>query len=201
MALTPRQRIVHKFGKAASETENLCRPSEEDVYLEPSQTVVDDEESFWIESIEQSLGLQRPVLKYKAARGYEEEEAAAAGESAAGPADSGKYVPPSRRAGAAMTSKAADMSEKDDRTLRVTNLSETVKEGDLTELFSKMGRVHRVFVAKNQETKMCKGFAFVTMASREMCEHAMRELDGHGYDHLILKVEWAKPAAEPAQRK
>jgi len=192
--MTPRQRIVAKFGKAASETENLCRPSDEDVYLEQSQGVVDDEETFWLESIEQSLGLQRPAQKYKASRGLEEEAVAEAAPVEAGA--NGKYVPPSRRAGATLSAKTADMSEKDDRTLRVTNLSETVKEGDLTELFSKMGRVHRVFVAKNIDTKMCKGFAFVTMATKEMCEHAMRELDGHGYDHLILKVEWAKPAAE-----
>lgn len=194
--IPPRQRIVAKFGKAAGDNDNSCRPSEEDVYLESAQGIVDDEESFWIESIEQSMGLQRPVLKYKAAR-FEDDVAGADNTTAVAAADaSGKYVPPSKRAGATLSAKEADMSEKDERTLRVTNLSETVKEGDLTELFSKMGRVHRVFVAKNLETKLCKGFAFVTMASKEMCELAMRELDGHGYDHLILKVEWAKPPVD-----
>ena len=172
--IPPRQRIVAKFGKAAGDNDNSCRPSEEDVYLESAQGIVDDEESFWIESIEQSMGLQRPVLKYKAAR-FEDDVAGADNTTAVAAADaSGKYVPPSKRAGATLSAK----------------------EGDLTELFSKMGRVHRVFVAKNLETKLCKGFAFVTMASKEMCELAMRELDGHGYDHLILKVEWAKPPVD-----
>jgi translation initiation factor 3 subunit G len=195
-------KIISKFGKAALEKENLCRPSEEDVYLEPVQSVMaDDEETFWIESIEQAAALLRPVTKYKAAR-YDEDPAASASAGASAGAGAvaggaggvgGKYVPPSRREGAASGPRFGGEDDRDDRTLRVTNLSETVKEGDITELFSKAGRVHRVFVAKNPDTKMCRGFAFVTMATKETAKKAIELLDGHGYDHLILKVEWAKP--------
>ena len=193
--MTPRSQIVSKFGKAAAEKENLCRPSEEDVYLEPAQSMlVDDEETFWIESIEQAAALLRPVTKYKAVR-YEDEATTTSGVST-GPAAAGtggKYVPPSRREGASAAPRFGGDEDRDDRTLRVTNLSETVKEGDITELFSKAGRVHRVFVAKNPDTKLCRGFAFVTMATKDTAKKAIELLDGHGYDHLILKVEWAKP--------
>eukprot|EP01066_Platyproteum_vivax_P013748 Platyproteum_vivax@DN6211_c0_g2_i1.p1 len=52
---------------------------------------------------------------------------------------------------------------KEDCTLRVTNLSEDVREEDLKELFGKVGRVLRVYLAKHKDDmKRSKGFAFVT---------------------------------------
>ena len=43
-------------------------------------------------------------------------------------------------------------------------------------------------------TPLCslQGFAFVSFASREDAANAIKNLNGFGYDHLILKVEWAK---------
>ena len=40
-----------------------------------------------------------------------------------------------------------------------------------------------------------RGFAFVSYVRREDADLAMQKLQGHGYDHLILKIEWAKPSA------
>lgn len=37
-----------------------------------------------------------------------------------------------------------------------------------------------------------QGFAFVSYSRREDAAEAIKTLDGYGYDHLILKVEWAK---------
>lgn len=37
-----------------------------------------------------------------------------------------------------------------------------------------------------------QGFAFVSYSHREDAAQAIKNLDGFGYDHLILKVEWAK---------
>ena len=37
-----------------------------------------------------------------------------------------------------------------------------------------------------------QGFAFISFISRQDAQKAIESLDGFGYDHLILKVEWAK---------
>mmetsp|Transcript_23786 Transcript_23786/g.94325 ORF Transcript_23786/g.94325 Transcript_23786/m.94325 type:complete len:85 (-) Transcript_23786:422-676(-) len=39
-----------------------------------------------------------------------------------------------------------------------------------------------------------RGFAFVSYVRREDAARAMAALQGHGYDHLILKIEWARPS-------
>jgi translation initiation factor 3 subunit G len=198
---TPRSRVV-PFGRALNSTENLCRPSDEEILLESSMKHQDDDETFWLECINQTISLQRPVKKYQGFKGFDEAEAAAdaatdalndAGASAG--ATTGKYVAPHLRAGGSrLTAAPSADQERDERTLRVTNLSDHVKEGDLGELFGRVGRVQRVFVAKHQDTKVCKGFAFVTMGSKEDALKAVSKLDRHPYDNLLLKVEWAKPA-------
>jgi len=107
----------------------------------------------------------------------------------------GKYVPPSLR-GSGSSLNDLRMQEQRDRdalTLRVTNLSEDVREGDLGELFGQFGRTQRIFLAKNPETKVSKGFAFITYHNKSDAEMAIKRLNGHGYDNLVLRVEWAKP--------
>ena len=37
-----------------------------------------------------------------------------------------------------------------------------------------------------------QGFAFISYQYREDAQKAIENLNGYGYDHLILKVEWAK---------
>uniref|UniRef100_A0A915HR07 RRM domain-containing protein n=1 Tax=Romanomermis culicivorax TaxID=13658 RepID=A0A915HR07_ROMCU len=109
---------------------------------------------------------------------------------------SGTYVPPSMlRAGAggAPPSRSMDTSRRDDFTVRVTNLPEETIEEDLKELFGNVGKVQRVFLAKDKSTGRCKGFAFVTFCNREDAEKGIQTISGHKYDHLILKVEWARP--------
>lgn len=118
-----------------------------------------------------------------------------------------KYVPPSARGGAggmggksleAMAASAPEGRGRDDRdqnTLRVTNISEEASEADLQDLFSPFGRISRVYLAKDKETMQSRGFAFVSFAHRDDAARAMEKLQGHGYDHLILKLEWARPSA------
>ncbi|GFE53646.1 translation initiation factor 3 subunit [Babesia ovis] len=97
-----------------------------------------------------------------------------------------KYVPPSRKDG-------GDRRSFDENTVRVTNLSEDVKEKDLVELFSRVGRIHRAYLAKHKETQYSKGFAFITYATRQDALNAINKLNRQGYDNLLLNVEWAKP--------
>jgi translation initiation factor 3 subunit G len=119
------------------------------------------------------------------------EESAKTADSANAPAGaSGRYVPPSLRSG-----KGDGKGDNRDQeaTLRVFNLSEDAKDGDLQELFGQFGRIQRLFLGKHMDTGQSKGFAFVTYYNRDDGERAIRKLNGHGYDNLIMKVEWAKP--------
>lgn len=118
--------------------------------------------------------------------------AAAAGGK--GAAAGGRYVPPSLREGGG-DGKGGKGDRDQEASLRVFNLSEDAKDGDLQELFGQFGRLQRVFLAKHMDTGQSKGFAFVTYYNKEDGEKAIRKLNGHGYDNLILKVEWAKPRA------
>ena len=85
--------------------------------------------------------------------------------------------------------------DRDQNTIRVTNISEDTTEADLQDLFQPFGRISRVYLAKDKETLQSRGFAFVSFVHREDAQKAMDRLQGFGYDHLILKLEWAKPSA------
>ena len=114
----------------------------------------------------------------------------------------GGYVPPSMRNadGTRNAALAGVGSERDDScTVRVSNLSEDVKDSDLRELFRRFGAIQRIYLAKDRETQQSRGFAFINFFHKEDAASAIAKLDGHGYDHLILSVSWANPAAAPAQ--
>lgn len=110
----------------------------------------------------------------------------------------GAYVPPSKRPGASAAStlgKKVDFGKsmnKDDFTVRVSNLPEEATETDLQELFKPFGRVSRVFLAKDKTKQISRGFAFVTFSNKDEAQRAIWGVNDYGYNHLILKVEWAK---------
>lgn len=109
-----------------------------------------------------------------------------------GAASGGKYVPPSARA--AMAGGVKPERRMDDlNTIRVTNISENTTEADLQDLFKPFGRISRVYLAKDKETLQSRGFAFVSFVNKDDAAKAMEKLQGFGYDHLILKLEWARP--------
>lgn len=92
----------------------------------------------------------------------------------------GKYIPPSLRDGGRKgAGESMYRQNRDDMpTLRVTNLSEDVTEPDLWELFARFGKVSRIFVGRDQETGMCKGFAFVSFEEKAEAEKAMGRING-----------------------
>eukprot|EP01099_Mayorella_cantabrigiensis_P001124 TRINITY_DN1467_c0_g1_i1.p1 TRINITY_DN1467_c0_g1~~TRINITY_DN1467_c0_g1_i1.p1 ORF type:complete len:307 (+),score=91.39 TRINITY_DN1467_c0_g1_i1:83-922(+) len=114
--------------------------------------------------------------------------------AAAAVVDRNKYLPPSMRGAAGRDS--GDRYRRDETaTIRVTNLSEETREQDLHDLFRGFGNISRVYLAKDKNTGLSKGFAFINFVHREDAARAIEKLSGYGYDHLILHVEWAKPSA------
>merc|ERR1711924_160394 len=104
------------------------------------------------------------------------------------PGEPSKYVPPSLRG-------KGEVGPDQEASLRITNLSEDVKEGDLQDLFGQFGRLQRVYLAKDMNTHLSKGFAFVTYYEKRDAQKAIDKLNGHGYDNLIIQVQWARPRA------
>lgn len=105
----------------------------------------------------------------------------------------GIFVPPALRGGNRRgETMMSQPNRKDDATIRVSNLPESMTETDMQELCSHFGKIERIFLAKDRTTGVCKGFAFVTYARREDAQRALVALNGYGYDHLILNVEWSQ---------
>lgn len=106
-----------------------------------------------------------------------------------------KYTPPHLRnkGGAPAAGESMrDQKRDDSATLRVTNLSEDVIDSDIYDLFNRFGSIARVYLARDRETNLCKGFAFVSFHERENAERAQQAINGYGYDNLILRVEFAR---------
>ncbi|KAK4700060.1 translation initiation factor 3 subunit G, partial [Phenoliferia sp. Uapishka_3] len=109
-------------------------------------------------------------------------------------ANGGKYVPVHMRAGTRGAGESMNNRNRDDLpTLRVTNLSEDAQDADLWELFARFGKINRIYLGKDQETGLCKGFAFVSFESKAEAEKAMGKINGLPYDHLILACAWSVP--------
>lgn len=108
-----------------------------------------------------------------------------------------KYLPPNMRGdGAAKRIDNAGMSgaRRDDAiAIRVSNLSDSTTDADLEELVKPFGPVNKLYLAKEKQTGQCRGFGYVHFKFRNDAVKAIATLNGHGYDHLILNVDWSKP--------
>ncbi len=82
-----------------------------------------------------------------------------------------------------------DMSMK----LYVGNLPFKSNEEDLRALFSQAGAVLEVSLPMDRTTGKPRGFAFVTMETREGGEKACQDFDGFAYEGRPLKVNEARP--------
>jgi translation initiation factor 3 subunit G len=117
----------------------------------------------------------------------------------------GKYVPPGQRGGAVGgplrgssgldSAFANKSSENNDNTLRVSNLTKSITDDDLRELFLSFGRISRISLPRGPDREP-RGFAYVSFYEKRDAEFALEKLQGYGYDHLILKLEWAKPPSK-----
>jgi len=216
------RKTMAKFGKALTNSEaderTMCVKSVEVVNIELTKKVTvdlsqkdDAEDKFFDESLKitESLLKEKKVwtdmnkeMKEEVGVGVGEENKGEEKKDEAPAGAAGKYVPPSLRgkggdAGGKGKGKGKPGGGYDgvEASLRVFNLADDVREGDLQDLFAACGRLQRVFLAKDMSTGQSKGFAFITYYNKEDAQKAIDKLNGHGYDNLIMKVEWAKPKA------
>jgi RNA recognition motif-containing protein len=82
------------------------------------------------------------------------------------------------------------------RKIFVGNLSFSIGEAELRELFEQKGAVEAVTVMRDTDTGRSRGFAFVEMATEEAAQKAIAELNAFAVDGRNLTVNEAKPKPE-----
>ncbi|MFM2242472.1 MAG: hypothetical protein RLZ97_1327 [Verrucomicrobiota bacterium] len=78
----------------------------------------------------------------------------------------------------------------------VGNLPFDTHEDDLRGLFGTYGSVTDVHLPTDRESGRPRGFAFVTMDSRESMESAIKGLDGEDFNGRALRINEAQPREE-----
>lgn len=78
----------------------------------------------------------------------------------------------------------------------VGNLPFSSNEQDLRSLFSEYGDVTDVHIPTDRESGRPRGFAFVTMGSKESMEAAIKGLDGQDFQGRALRINEAQPREE-----
>lgn len=212
---TPRRVELRKnlprFGDAKVGEENVTLPSKDFIQMEhPEDQLVEDVDDPGMKSTLASF-IQRNI-ETKATRELEGEYLDADYDRSNSRNDvdnepkSDRYVPPGKlglgSSGRTSLDRLAEASKSNETTIRVSNLTKNVTEADLHDLFDKFGSVARVTLPKTKpegkELPQTRGFAYIEYRRRDDAEKAMAKLQGHGYDHLILKLEWAQPSQKDA---
>lgn len=80
--------------------------------------------------------------------------------------------------------------------LYVGNLSYSVRDSDLEELFAAHGSVQSAQVIMDRDTGRSKGFGFVEMASDQEAQSAISALNGKDIGGRALTVNEARPREE-----
>lgn len=78
----------------------------------------------------------------------------------------------------------------------VGNLPFSAGEDELREAFGQYGPVSEVSLVMDRETGRPRGFAFVTMGTKDAMEAAIRGLDGQDFGGRNLVVNEARPREE-----
>ena len=104
-----------------------------------------------------------------------------------------KYVPPTRRRDPGLPGQTQSNDDEDKYKIRLGNLSDGVSEDDLRDLIiEKVGRPHKVFLVRDKVTRESRGFAFVSFFTQELVDKALKVLEGHRFEHMVLHAEKAK---------
>ena len=78
----------------------------------------------------------------------------------------------------------------------VGNLPYSVRDADLSELFSQFGDVKSAKVIMERDTNRSKGFAFVEMQTEEGAQQAIAALNDQDFKGRPLRVNEARPRTE-----
>ena len=89
----------------------------------------------------------------------------------------------------AISQYSSNMSTK----LFVGNLSYSVTENDLEDLFAQHGSVREVNLILDRATNRSRGFGFVTMDDRQSADAAVEALNGTEWEGRTLTVNEARP--------
>lgn len=92
----------------------------------------------------------------------------------------------------ATTPAAEAASAQNKRTLFVRSLPTSATTESLAEYFSQSYIIKHAVVVCDKETKVSKGFGFVTFADVEDAESALKELNGSKFDGKIIRVDYAE---------
>jgi cold-inducible RNA-binding protein len=84
--------------------------------------------------------------------------------------------------------------------LFVGNLSYNVTENDLQDLFAEYGAVTDVNLMLDRASGRSRGFAFVTMDSKESADAAAQALNGKNWEGRNISVTEARPREERSDR-
>lgn len=90
--------------------------------------------------------------------------------------------------------------EQSESKLFVGNLAWSVTSEELGEFFSQVGEVLSSNVITDRQTGRSRGFGFVEMATAELAEKAVEELNGKELGGRAIVVNIAKPKADRGDR-
>ena len=80
--------------------------------------------------------------------------------------------------------------------LYVGNLSYSVTEEQLRQLFSQAGQIKEVALIMDRDTRQPKGFGFVEMTTQAEAEKAIQMFNEHELDGRRMMVNIARPKTE-----
>jgi cold-inducible RNA-binding protein len=80
--------------------------------------------------------------------------------------------------------------------LYVGNLSYSVTQDQLQDLFSQAGEVGEIALITDRDTGRPKGFGFVEMATEEGAQEAIKRFNGFNFENRPLTVNEARPREE-----